>query len=31
MKTWLWGHVPASMALVVLAIWHFLAVNAYAS
>ncbi len=31
MKTWLWGHVPASMALIVLAIWHFLAVNAYAS
>ena len=31
MKTWLWGHVPASMALVVLAIWHLLAVNAYAS
>ncbi len=31
MKTWLWGHVPASMALIVLVIWHFLAVNAYAS
>ncbi len=31
MKVWLWFHVPAAIGLLILALWHFLVMNVYAS